>query len=99
MQLNLETIYSEREALEWMLAGLESRADDIRGKMAAIRERIEHSTAKVGRQKGLRGHMIPEARAKISKAQRARWAKQKAPVGHKRIITLEKAKKVMAAGA
>ena len=97
MQLNLETIYSEREALELMLVGLESRASDVRGKMAAIRGRLEHPTFKVGRQKGLRRHMSPEARAKISKAQRARWAKQKAPVGHKR--TLEKAKKVMAAGA
>ena len=73
----------------WALIGAEQRLQQLAQEMAAIRAafpELRRGRAGVGAPAGARGgkrRLSPEARKRISDAQKKRWAKQRAAAGKK----------------
>jgi hypothetical protein len=90
MRLNLEG-YTEREVLEYVLAGLERERDSSMAKIAALRAQMGEAPGKSPKRPGKaapvvisrtpkaaktgRRELSPEARKRIADAQHKRWAK------------------------
>jgi hypothetical protein len=90
MRLNLEG-YTEREVLEYVLAGLERERDSSMAAIAALRAQMGEAPGKSPKRPGKvapvvisrtpkaaktgRRELSPEARKRIADAQHKRWAK------------------------